>query len=198
MLISGEAKKNQVSYSWQFYGKILLFHVYKCSSSQVSNVKGYVRKLDQTKIIWTWCPKPRVWASGNSFQAQILLLDSLPPTVKSFAPEGNSDSATCDLDYVWEKISPSRCSPVLWLHKLQPPWLAPRSGWDPIQSPGDAQYMDSPCITFRFWCWRGALSPLLTDIMDHAAKIGHVVGIIPSHPLCGCGDANTGTPETCH
>lgn len=171
--------------------------VYKRSSSQVSNVKRYGRKLDQTKIIWTWCPKARVWASGNSFQAQILLLDSPLPTVKSFAPEGNSDSATCDLDHVWENISPWRCSSLLWLQKLQPPRLTPRSGRDP-QSPGDAQYADSPFITCRFWCGRGALSHLLTDIMDHAAKIGHVVGIIPSYPLCDCGDADTGSPETCH
>lgn len=53
MPIFGEAKKNQVSHSWQFHGKIFTesqnsaVHVYKCSSSQGS--EGVCQKIRSDK-----------------------------------------------------------------------------------------------------------------------------------------------------
>lgn len=86
-------------------------------------MKGYVRKSDKTKTIWTRCPKPQVWASGNSFQPQILPPDSLLPTVKSFAPEGTSDSATWDLEMCRKSVPQD--APTSGLATLQPPCPLP-------------------------------------------------------------------------
>lgn len=53
MPISEEAKKNQVSHSWQFYGKIFTesqnfaVRIYKCSSSQGS--EGVYQKIRSDK-----------------------------------------------------------------------------------------------------------------------------------------------------